>query len=136
MYYVMYRNQDGGFNLSNSLKITHAAHAAYVASVVESLSSYSQGLFSCFDPDEYLDFRASSAEIQSLAPTAGEREEILDVTKLRSMLGDKEKKQSLRRCRDNSQPTAWHKKEVSILMDHFQGDTKKLGWFVSIAQWR
>jgi hypothetical protein len=33
-------------------------------------------------------------------------------------------------CRDNSQTTGTRKK---TLMDHFQGDTKKLGWFVSIS---
>jgi hypothetical protein len=112
------RNQDGGFNLSNSLKITHAT---YVASVVESLSTV-KACFPAFNPDEHLDFRAfSTAEIQSWAPTAEEREEILNVTKLRSMLGDKENKQSLQ----GQLSTNWHKKEVSTLMDHFQGDTKK-----------
>jgi hypothetical protein len=109
------RNQDGGFNLSNSLKITHAA---YVASVVESLSTV-KACFPAFNPDEHLDFRASTAEIQSWAPIAEEREEILEVPKLRSMLVDKEKKQSLQ----GQLSTNWHKKEVSILMDHFQGDT-------------
>jgi hypothetical protein len=60
------RNQDGGFNLSNSLKITHAA---YVALVVESLSTV-KTCFPAFDPDEHLDFRASTAEIQSWARLA------------------------------------------------------------------
>jgi hypothetical protein len=41
--------------------------------------------------------------------------EILNVTKLRSMLGDKENKQSLQ----GQLSTNWHKKEVSTLMDHF-----------------
>jgi hypothetical protein len=45
------------------------------------------------------------------------------------MLGDKEKKQSLQ----GQLSTNWHKKEVSTLMDHFQGNTKKLAWFRSIS---
>jgi hypothetical protein len=45
------------------------------------------------------------------------------------MLGDKENKQSLQRQLSNN----WHKKEVTTLLDHLQGDTKKLGWFVSIS---
>jgi hypothetical protein len=103
------RNQDGGFNLSNSLKITHAA---YVASVVEFLSTV-KACFPAFDPDEYLDFRASTAEIQSWAPTAEEREEIFDVTKLRSMLGDKKKKQSLQ----GQLSTNWHQ-EIRLVCEH------------------
>jgi hypothetical protein len=85
------RNQDGRFNLSNSLKITHAA---YVALVVESLSTV-KACFPAFDPDEHLDL-----------PIAEEREEILNVTKLRSMLGDKENKQSLQ----GQLSSNWHKK--------------------------
>jgi hypothetical protein len=53
----------------------------------------------------------------------GRKSEILNVTKLRSMLVDKKNKQSLQ----GKLSTNWHNKEVSTLMDHFQGDTKKLG---------
>jgi hypothetical protein len=45
------------------------------------------------------------------------------------MLGGKENKQSLQ----GQLSTNWFKKKVLTLMDHFQGDTKKLGWFVSIS---
>jgi hypothetical protein len=45
------------------------------------------------------------------------------------MLGaSKENKQSLQGQLSTSQLARWHKKKVStLLMDHFQGDTKKLG---------
>jgi hypothetical protein len=45
------------------------------------------------------------------------------------MLGDKKNKQSLQGQLSNN----WHKKEVSTLMDHFQGDTKEVAWFRSIS---
>jgi hypothetical protein len=46
--------------------------------------------FFTFNPDEHPDFRASTiAEIQSWAPIGEEMEEILNVSKLRIMLGDK-----------------------------------------------
>jgi hypothetical protein len=49
----------------------------------------SKACFPTFNPDEHLDVHASTAEIQSWAPIVEKREEILNVSELRSMLGDK-----------------------------------------------
>jgi hypothetical protein len=118
------RGEDGGFNLNNSSKITHAA---YVASVVES-SETVRGCFPTYNPDQHPAFSDSIEEIKTWTP-AGEEVEDLHLGKLLIMLEQRLNNQSLQGQLTNN----WHKKEVSTLKELFQDETKKLAWFMSIS---